>query len=146
MVDHHLALGRSSVSPWLARRDGLYATSQLSVRVEDLSLIGAMVQRIRTAPLQQLAGSPVVKTQDLAEGSVQTTGLPPTEGMLLLCEDDTRVIVRPSGTEPKLKCYLEVVEQVAADADQEAMGQVRRRAAEHLERITEDLRQALGQS
>lgn len=130
----------------LARRDGLYATSQLSVRVEDLSLIGAMMQRIRTAPPQQLAGSPVVETQDLAEGSVQTTGLPPTEGMLLLCEDDTRVIVRPSGTEPKLKCYLEVVEQVAADADQKAMGQVRRRAAEHLERITEDLRQALGQS
>lgn len=130
----------------LARRDGLYATSQLSVRVEDLSLIGTMMRTIRTSPPGELAGSPVVENQDLSQGSVGTTGLPPTEGILLLCEDDTRVVVRPSGTEPKLKCYLEVVEPVAAGADEAALGQARRRAAERLARVTEDLRQVLGQS
>ena len=60
--------------------------------------------------------------------------------------NDTRVVVRPSGTEPKLKCYLEVVEPVAAEADEAALGQARRRAAERLTRVTEDLRQVLGQS
>ena len=152
MVAEMAALAKSEGTTLVGRLDelalehGLYATSQLSVRVEDLSLIGQMMQRIRTAPPAQLAGSPVALTQDLAEGSVETTGLPPTDGVLLLSEDDTRVVVRPSGTEPKLKCYLEVVEPVAQDASEEEMGQARRQAAERLERVTADLRQALGQA
>lgn len=127
----------------LAREHGLFATSQLSIRVEDLALIGEMMARLRQAPPSELDGADVVEALDLARGSVETTGLPPTDGMLLRTADDTRVIVRPSGTEPKLKCYLEVVEQIAADADEEALGAHRRSAAERLAALTEQMRAAL---
>lgn len=128
----------------LAREHGLYATDQLSVRVEDLSLIPAMMTRLREQPPTFLAGSEVTEVQDLADGTVATTGLPPTDGMMLATADDSRVIVRPSGTEPKLKCYIEVVEPVAADADDAALGEARTRAAEHLTQIVADMRVALG--
>ena len=140
------AAGRSLVGELddLARAHGLYATDQLSVRVDDLSLIPAMMTRLREQPPTSLAGSDVTEVQDLADGTVATTGLPPTDGMLLATADDARVIVRPSGTEPKLKCYIEVIEQVASDADDVALGAVRAQAAEHLARIVADMREALG--
>lgn len=128
----------------LAREHGLFASDQLSIRVEDLSLIGTMMTRLREQPPGQLAGSSVTEVLDLAHGSVETTGLPPTDGMLLACEDGSRVIVRPSGTEPKLKAYIEVIEAVDADADTAALGRVRGQAADHLARIVEDLRGVLG--
>ena len=81
--------------------------------------------------------------QDLAEGSAETTGLPATDGVLLVTADDARVIVRPSGTEPKLKCYIEVREEVPVGADEAALGAVRAAAREHLEQITTDMRAAL---
>ncbi|WP_394215711.1 phospho-sugar mutase [Brachybacterium vulturis] len=128
----------------LAAEHGLFSTAQLSIRVEDLPLIGAMMERLRAAPPAALLGSPVVTNQDLSQGSVATTGLPPTEGMLLRSEDDTRVVVRPSGTEPKLKCYLEVVTDVPAGATVAETGALRRRAEERLETLKDELRQVLG--
>ena len=127
----------------LAREHGLFSTAQLSLRVTELSERDVMMARLRSAPPAVLAGSEVTTVQDLAEGSVGTTGLPPTDGVLLATADDARVIVRPSGTEPKLKCYLEVREEVPAGADEAALGAVRRTAGERLERITEDMRSAL---
>lgn len=94
----------------IATEHGLYATDQLSVRVDDLAQIPAMMQRLRATPPAELAESPVVSVEDLTEG---TDTLPPTDGMRYYTEDSTRVIVRPSGTEPKLKCYLEVVVPVS---------------------------------
>lgn len=128
----------------LARAHGLYASDQLSVRVEDLSLIGAMMTRLREQPPRVLGGSEVVRVLDLAEGSVDTTGLPPTDGLLLACADDSRVIVRPSGTEPKLKSYLEVIEPVSPEADEAALTLARAAAAEHLAEIVTDMEVALG--
>lgn len=90
----------------LARRHGLHATAPLTIRVEDTALIGEMMQRLRSSPIERLAGSPVVENRDLAHGSAD---LPPTDGVLVRTAADDRVVVRPSGTEPKLKCYLEVV-------------------------------------
>ncbi|MGW8815335.1 phospho-sugar mutase [Gordonia terrae] len=90
----------------LARRHGLHATAPLTIRVEDTALIGEMMARLRSTPIDSLAGSPVVENRDLAHGSAD---LPPTDGILLRTAADDRVVVRPSGTEPKLKCYLEVV-------------------------------------
>jgi phosphomannomutase len=127
----------------LARRFGLYTTGQLAIRVQDLSLLGTMMDRLRAQPPSALAGSEVTSVQDLAQGSVETTGLPPTDGLLLATADDARLIVRPSGTEPKLKCYLEVVEQVDPEASFEELGRARERAAAHLDRVTEDMRSAL---
>ena len=128
----------------LAAEHGLYSTSQLSIRVEDLSRIGAMMERLRQAPPTTLLSSTVVEDQDLSRGSVATTGLPPTEGILLRSEDDTRVVVRPSGTEPKLKCYLEVVTQLPDGATGAQIGQIRRSADARLESLEDELRAVLG--
>ncbi len=90
----------------LAAEYGRHATDQLSIRVDDLEQITRMMASLRSAPPKELAGLAVTLLDDLSLGS---PGLPPTDGLRLSLENDTRVVVRPSGTEPKLKCYLEVV-------------------------------------
>ena len=98
----------------LAAEYGRHATDQLSIRVEDLEQIARMMASLRSAPPKELAGLAVTLLDDLSLGS---PGLPPTDGLRLSLDGDTRIIVRPSGTEPKLKCYIEVVTQgSAADA------------------------------
>ncbi|MFE7747666.1 phospho-sugar mutase [Streptomyces sp. NPDC057428] len=94
----------------LAVEHGLHATDQLSVRVEDLSVIADAMRRLRENPPAELAGLPVTSAEDLSLG---TGALPPTDGLRYHLTG-ARVIVRPSGTEPKLKCYLEVVVPVAS--------------------------------
>jgi phosphomannomutase len=103
-------------------RDGYFATAPLSFRLEDVSLIATAMAKLRENPPATLASSPVAEVHDLSEGY---QGLPPTDGILLFSESNSRVIVRPSGTEPKLKCYLEVVAEpsemeAAAEADARA--------------------------
>ncbi|MEO3793934.1 phospho-sugar mutase [Nonomuraea sp. B10E15] len=95
-----------------ARRYGLHATEQLSIRVSDLSLIAGAMSRLRAAPPATLGGRAVLRADDLAGGD---GGLPPTDGLRYALEGDARVVVRPSGTEPKLKCYLEAVVPVAGE-------------------------------
>jgi phosphomannomutase len=119
----------------LAREHGVYATDAFSVRVDDLSLIGRIMERLRATPLTSVAGVAVARADDLAQGD---GGLPPTEGLRYYLADDSRVIVRPSGTEPKLKVYLEVVEPVTGDDLRGA----RERAATRLAGIRTDLEAA----
>jgi phosphomannomutase len=95
-----------------ARRYGLHATAQLSVRVEDLSLISDAMARLRASPPSSLAGRTVTSVDDLAGGFDR---LPPADVLRLRLSGGGRVIVRPSGTEPKLKCYLEVVVPAIGD-------------------------------
>ncbi|MEU2266953.1 phospho-sugar mutase [Streptomyces olindensis] len=121
----------------LAVEHGLHATDQLSVRVQDLSLIAAAMRRLREQPPTELAGLPITRTDDLTQG---TDTLPPTDGLRYTL-DGARVIVRPSGTEPKLKCYLEVVIPVASHADLPA---ARAKATDLLESIKRDLSTAAG--
>ena len=103
--------GPQDVLDDLARSFGLHATSQLSVRVSDLSLIAEAMSRLRAAPPVSLGGRAVVRMDDLENG---VDGLPPTDGLRFTL-DGARVIIRPSGTEPKLKCYLQVVVPVTGD-------------------------------
>ena len=119
----------------LAREHGVYATDSFAVRVDDLSLIGEIMARLRSTPLTVVAGVDVVRADDLARGD---GGLPPTEGLRYFLADDSRVIVRPSGTEPKLKVYLEAVEPVTGDDLRGA----RDRAATRLAGIRTDLEAA----
>ncbi|MCW5954452.1 MAG: phospho-sugar mutase, partial [Propionibacteriaceae bacterium] len=122
----------------LAVRHGLHATSPLTFRVADLSLIGQALERLRANPPATLAGAAVVSYDDLGQGY---QGLPPTEGVRIATDAGDRVIVRPSGTEPKLKCYLEVV----APADSLAeLPQVGEAAAHRLDQIKDELRGFLG--
>jgi phosphomannomutase len=82
---------------------GVHHTAQLAFRVEQLSVITDAMARLRSAPPQVLGGEAVTAV-DLSLGS---DALPPTDGMLFSGES-VRVVVRPSGTEPKLKCYLQI--------------------------------------
>jgi phosphomannomutase len=121
----------------IAREYGLHATDQLSVRVDDLDQIGAVMRRLRATPPAELGGRAVEQLEDLSEG---IGGLPPTDGLRYRLASDARVIVRPSGTEPKLKCYLEVVVPVLADD----VAAARATAAEQLTAIKADLATAAG--
>lgn len=89
----------------LAERYGHYATGQISIRVTDLNIISDTMMRLRTQPPSTIDGVTATCT-DLALG---TASLPPTDGLRFDLVDGRRVIVRPSGTEPKLKCYLQAV-------------------------------------
>ena len=95
----------------IAARYGRHSTDQLSVRVTDLALIPRMMGALRAQPPAELAGLAVERIDDLSLGSAS---LPPTDGLRLTLAGGTRVIIRPSGTEPKLKCYLEVVTRGSA--------------------------------
>lgn len=124
----------------LAMEHGLHATDQLSVRVEDLSVIASAMAALRAEPPVSLAGLRVTSAEDLNKG---TATLPPTDGLRYYLEGDykARVIVRPSGTEPKLKCYLEVVVPVAEASD---LLPARTRGQEVLDAIKKDLAAAAG--
>ncbi|WP_055700964.1 phosphomannomutase, partial [Streptomyces silaceus] len=121
----------------LAVEHGLHATDQLSVRVEDLSLIADAMRRLREQPPTELAGLAVTKAEDLTRG---TDTLPPTDGLRYTL-DGARVIVRPSGTEPKLKCYLEVVVPVSGRSE---LPSARAKATDLLATVKRDLSAAAG--
>ena len=129
--------GLSDALDDIARGYGLHATGQLSVRMEDLSLIDEVMRALRTSPPTILGGRTVEAVEDLAEG---VGGLPPTEGLRFLLDAGARVIVRPSGTEPKIKCYLEVIVP-ASDGDVDSARAI---AAGALEAIKADLLDAAG--
>lgn len=89
----------------LAEKYGHFATSQISIRVTDLGIIKRTMESLRANPPSEIAGSKAALT-DLLLGS-KTLG--PTDGLKFDLADGRRVIVRPSGTEPKLKCYLQAI-------------------------------------
>jgi phosphomannomutase len=117
----------------LATEHGLFATGQLSVRVEDLSLISGAMARLRADPPARLLDRDIEVT-DLAESQ------PPVDAVRLL-GDGVRVIVRPSGTEPKLKAYLETVVPVQESAGVPA---ARVRGQDELDHLRAEMSRALG--
>lgn len=121
----------------LALEHGVYATAPLTIRVDDLTDIARMMERLRSQGVSSLAGSPVSTVVDLARGWQH---LPATDGMLFVSDLGDRVIVRPSGTEPKLKCYCEVVVPVV-DGD---LAGARSLARERMGAVIADMRRALG--
>jgi phosphomannomutase len=91
----------------LAKRYGHLATGQVSIRVTDLSVIGKIMNDVKSNPVAQILGQDA-EFENLELGK----NLPATEGVIFTTSS-YRVIIRPSGTEPKLKCYL----QVTADSE-----------------------------
>ena len=120
----------------IANRYGVFETAQLSVRVDDLSLIADAMARLRADPPDALDDQPVEVT-DLADGNAD---LPPTDAVLLAGES-VKVVVRPSGTEPKLKCYLEA--RQPADSSTPLI-QARRRVRARLARLRAEMSTVLG--
>jgi phosphomannomutase len=88
-----------------AEKFGYFASDQLSLRVTDLSDIAKIMAHLRAEPLQQLGGVKVDEIDDLSDGF---GALPPTDALRFLLADGSRVMARPSGTEPKIKFYLDV--------------------------------------
>jgi phosphomannomutase len=130
------AAGRSllDVLDDLAITHRVHATDSFAIRVDDLSLIATVMSRLRQRVPEEVGGVPVTRFDDLADGSER---LPPTDGLRYLLADECRVIVRPSGTEPKLKVYLEAI--VAVDASG-ALAAARTLAAERLARVGASMR------
>ncbi|MGA8847261.1 MAG: phospho-sugar mutase [Nocardioides sp.] len=122
----------------IATEHGLHATDQVSVRVDDLSVITRAMARLRADPPHTLGGFEVLVAEDLADG---VGDLPPTDGLRYRLGEGARVIVRPSGTEPKIKCYLEVVVPVEPSGGVPAARIV---AAGRLDAIGADIRAAAG--
>ena len=120
----------------IARAHGLTATSQLSVRVADLSLIADAMARLRANPPAELLGEPVAVV-DLADDGGH---LPPTDGVEFTGRA-VHVVARPSGTEPKLKCYLEV--RLGVDESQDVPA-ARATASALLETVRAEMATALG--
>ncbi|HVX45546.1 MAG TPA: phospho-sugar mutase, partial [Mycobacteriales bacterium] len=107
-------------------RYGVHATGQVSIRVAELAQIQALMARLRSAPPASLAGRPVASVEDLR----------PDADVLRLRAEGIRVVIRPSGTEPKVKAYLQVIERGP---------RARTVAAERLEALRSQIAELLGQ-
>ena len=116
----------------LDREHGVVATEQVSIRVTDLARISQIMTELRRTPPTQVAGVAVHRFDDLAQG---VDGLPPTDGVRLELADGGRIIVRPSGTEPKVKCYLQAALPPASD-----VRDARDRATARLAALADDVR------
>jgi phosphomannomutase len=92
---------------------GHFASDQISVRVDDVSIIARIMAALRESHPSQVGGVAVARIDDLLHGDAD---LPPGDVLRLWLEDGSRVIVRPSGTEPKLKVYLDVRGDTGDDA------------------------------
>ena len=85
---------------------GFHATEQISIRVADISSIAVIMSKLRAHPLTEISGFKVLSSDDLSK---PRNALPPTDGLRFVLENNIRIIIRPSGTEPKIKCYVEIV-------------------------------------
>ncbi len=94
---------------WL--RHGYHGTEQISVRVKDMGHIATLLASLRANPPSHIANRTVLSVDDLM---LPKDSLPPTDGLRLWLEGDIRVIIRPSGTEAKVKCYVEVITHLGA--------------------------------
>jgi phosphomannomutase len=114
----------------LAAEHGVYATAPLTVRVTDLRTIADAMARLRANPPATLLGRPVT-----------VADLRPRADVVILRGDGVRVVVRPSGTEPKLKAYLETV---VAVPDPAGVPAARSEAAAELETLRAEMASTLG--
>lgn len=107
MASEARAQGRTVADLLQEFRDtfGAFASDQISVRVSDVSEIAGIMAALRAQPPAAVGEIAVSRIDDLLLG---VDGLPPGDVLRLWLDDGSRLIVRPSGTEPKLKLYLDV--------------------------------------
>ena len=101
----------------LERQYGIHSGDQLALRAdgpEGRAAIARVMEQLRVTPPHELGGVRVSEVIDLARG---WRGLAPSEGVVLVLGDEGRVVVRPSGTEAKLKAYFEVTRPPEADSN-----------------------------
>ena len=130
----------------IARRFGLYATREFSLELPGEAgeaHMGQVMATLRAVPVPELAGCAVTEVDDVAagtrrhaDGHIDKLTLPPSDVLVWRCGEKARVVVRPSGTEPKLKVYLQVVVPVGPSGDVPAATAV---AERRLGRLNADL-------
>ena len=140
---HHLAQQGQTLLDRLDEiesRFGVHAVAQLSLRCDGpdaMSVIAASLERLRATPPTHLGGIAVSDVIDLESG---WHGLAPTDGLVLKLGERGRVVVRPSGTEPKLKAYVEILGDSGPD---ESLVEQRARAQAQLSAASEELSERL---
>jgi phosphomannomutase len=112
----------------LNQRYGYLKTSQVSIRVTDLSVIAKIMSGVRAKPLTEVLGQKV-DFEDLSLG----LRLQKTDGVIV-SNSNLRMIIRPSGTEPKLKCYLQFSDKSDSLAT-EGLASLKRFAADYLDSL-----------
>ena len=103
------------------QRHGFHGTEQISIRVSDISTITGRLAALRKNPPSEIAGRKVDAIDDL---DAPKDGLPPTDGLRIWLSGGIRIIIRPSGTEAKMKCYIEVV-TTTSDESQKLLDEIR---------------------
>ncbi len=93
---------------------GFHGTEQISIRVADMGSITRLLATLRSNPPREIAGRSVSSIDDLA---APQDGLPPTDGLRIWLDGGIRIIIRPSGTEAKMKCYIEVITKSAEESE-----------------------------
>ncbi|MDT3438449.1 MULTISPECIES: phospho-sugar mutase [unclassified Pseudofrankia] len=116
----------------LAHELGVVATTQVSIPMPGLAASTALLRRFRESPPSQVAGLPVLAVRDLL--APVRDGLPTSDVLVLSLADGARAVLRPSGTEPKIKIYLETTERVGSEPG--SLADARTAAAAHLARLT----------
>ena len=112
----------------LYEKYGFYGERTLNLvmpGLDGLEKMRALMAQLRREPLQEIAGTKVVRMRDYQDGSVYVMGLgkmdkTPISGSNVLyfeLDDGCSFIVRPSGTEPKIKVYLSAVGKTREEAD-----------------------------
>ncbi|MCK5689944.1 phospho-sugar mutase [Myxococcota bacterium] len=108
----------------LYRKYGFYLSAQRSLKLSDDQRGPSLPDLLRQSPPTHIAGIKVQAHQDIltgweidAEGKQTRLDLPQSDVVLYFLEDGSRVVVRPSGTEPKIKCYYEVRREIAEGED-----------------------------
>jgi phosphomannomutase len=125
----------------LDQRHGAHRSTQIAIKMDGAggaaAIHGAM-KALRENPPSELAGSDVVQLRDVQSrismdcktGQSMEIPLPPSNVLEFTLDDDSRILARPSGTEPKIKFYVEVVGKDPATAEkrlQEVVAAVRKR-------------------
>ena len=95
-------------------RHGYHGTKQISVRTTSVAQIDAILSKFRDATPTTIGRFSLTAFDDLEKPQ---DGLPPTNGVRIRLMDNIRIIVRPSGTEPKIKCYIEVITKDRASSE-----------------------------
>jgi phosphomannomutase len=141
LAAHHRSQGRSILDELerIYRRFGLYVSSQKSITQKGLdgaARIADMMTALRSNPPSRIGSFNVVATRDYklkvrktANGTTEALELPASNVLAFELEGGSRVVARPSGTEPKIKFYFDIREPVAAG---EAFEHAERRAADKL--------------
>lgn len=103
-----------------SRRFGHFASDQVTLRLDSMAAASTVAERVRRDPPREFAGIAVARAQDL-----MTPGLAavPADVLRYDLEDGSRVMIRPSGTEPKLKVYLDTFSDEGTASERRAAAQ-----------------------